>query len=106
MGPKDLGQVIDKLPRPSHPALLVGTDTLDDGAVYRLSDGLALVQTVDFFTPTVDDPFTFGQIAAVNALNDIYAMGGRPLTAMNIVCFPVQNHGQGRFEKRSCRRTG
>lgn len=58
--------------------------------MYKISDDLALVQTVDFFTPTVDDPFTFGQIAAVNALNDIYAMGGTPLTAMNIVCFPIK----------------
>jgi selenide,water dikinase len=58
--------------------------------VYKISDDLALVQTLDFFTPTVDDPFIFGQIAAVNAINDIYAMGGRPLTAMNIVCFPIQ----------------
>jgi selenide,water dikinase len=58
--------------------------------VYKLSDDLALVQTVDFFTPTVDDPYTFGQIAATNALNDVYAMGGRPITAMNIVCFPIK----------------
>ncbi len=58
--------------------------------MYKITDDLALVQTVDFFTPTVDDPFTFGQIAAVNALNDIYAMGGTPLTAMNIVCFPIK----------------
>ncbi len=58
--------------------------------MYKISDDLALVQTVDFFTPTVDDPYTFGQIAATNALNDIYAMGGKPLTAMNIVCFPIK----------------
>jgi len=58
--------------------------------VYKISDNLALVQTVDFFTPTVDDPFIFGQIAAVNAINDIYAMGGQPLSAMNIVCFPIK----------------
>ncbi|OGP91284.1 MAG: selenide, water dikinase SelD [Deltaproteobacteria bacterium RBG_19FT_COMBO_43_11] len=62
----------------------------EDAGVYKLSADLALVQTVDFFTPTVDDPYTFGQIAATNALNDVYAMGGKPLTALNIVCFPVQ----------------
>ncbi len=78
------------LPRVEDPALLVGSDTLDDAAVYRLSDELALVQTVDFFTPVVDDPFDFGRIAAANAFSDIYAMGGRPLTALNIVCFPKE----------------
>jgi selenide,water dikinase len=76
------------LPRTVDPALLVGTDTLDDAAVYRLSDDVALVQTVDFFTPVVDDPYDFGRIAAANAFSDVYAMGGRPLTALNIVCFP------------------
>ena len=60
----------------------------EDAGVYKLSDDLAIVQTVDFFTPIVDDPYTFGQIAVANALSDVYAMGGRPLTAMNIVCFP------------------
>jgi hypothetical protein len=69
---------------------VTGYEHAEDAGVYKLSDDLALVQTVDFFTPTVDDPFTFGRIAAVNALNDIYAMGGRPLTAMNIVCFPIK----------------
>jgi selenide,water dikinase len=76
------------LPPASDPRLLVGSDTLDDAAVYRLSDDLALVQTVDFFTPVVDDPYDFGRIAAANAFSDVYAMGGRPLTALNIVCFP------------------
>ena len=76
------------LPKVEDPALLVGSDTLDDAAVYRLTDDLALVQTVDFFTPVVDDPYDFGRIAAANAFSDIYAMGGRPLTALNIVCFP------------------
>jgi len=66
----------------------VGRETSDDAGVYKLRDDLALIQTLDFFTPIVNDPYTFGQIAAVNALSDIYAMGGRPLTAMNIVCFP------------------
>lgn len=70
------------------PNLLVGTETADDAAVYRLNDTTALVQTLDFFTPIVDDPFTFGKIAAANSLSDVYAMGGRPVTAMNIVCFP------------------
>lgn len=75
-------------PRNDDPNLLVGTETSDDAGVYRLTDGLALVQTLDFFPPLVDDPFTFGQIAAANALSDIYAMNARPLTAMNIVGFP------------------
>jgi len=68
------------LPRQRDPNVLVGFDTADDAGVYKLSPDLALVQTVDFFTPIVDDPFTFGQIAAVNALSDVYAMGGRPLS--------------------------
>jgi selenide,water dikinase len=69
--------------------VLVGLDTPDDAGVYRLRDDLAIVQTVDFFTPIVDDPYAFGQIAAANALSDVYAMGGRPVTALNIVAFPV-----------------
>jgi selenide,water dikinase len=81
--------VLRQLPAPTDPNLLVGTDTADDAGVYRLSDELALVQTVDFFTPVVDDPYWFGAIAAANALSDIYAMGGRPLTALNIAGFPV-----------------
>jgi len=76
------------LPKTEDPALLVGADTLDDAAIYRLTDEIALVQTVDFFTPVVDDPYDFGRIAAANAFSDVYAMGGRPLTALNIVCFP------------------
>ena len=78
------------LPLIQDPNLLTGFEHADDAGVYKLSADLALVQTVDFFTPTVDDPFTFGQIAATNALNDVYAMGGKPLTAMNIVCFPIK----------------
>ena len=70
---------------------MVGLDTSDDAGVYRLSNDLAIIQTVDFFTPVVDDPYFFGQIAAVNAMSDVYAMGGRPLTAMNIICFPVKS---------------
>lgn len=71
-----------------HENLLVGCDSFADAAVYRLREDLALVQTLDFFTPVVDDPYLFGQIAAANALSDVYAMGAQPLTAMNIVCFP------------------
>ena len=78
------------LPLIQDPNLLTGFEHAEDAGVYKISADLALVQTVDFFTPTVDDPFTFGQIAAVNALNDIYAMGAKPLTAMNIVCFPIK----------------
>ncbi len=79
---------MEKLPKASHPDLLVGVNTIDDAGVFRVSDDLALVQTVDFFTPIVDDPYTYGAIAAANALSDIYAMGGEPLTALNIVCYP------------------
>lgn len=73
----------------SHPNLIAGMEHGEDAGVYLLREDLAIIQTVDFFTPIVDDPYTFGQIAATNALGDVYAMGGRPLTAMNIVCFPV-----------------
>lgn len=72
-----------------HPDLIVGIDTADDAGVYKLNEDIALIQTVDFFTPIVDDPYTFGQIAAANSLSDVYAMGGKPLTAMNIVAFPA-----------------
>ncbi|MEF2967889.1 selenide, water dikinase SelD [Paenibacillus sp. M1] len=90
IGPADLMQVIRNLPKSEpNPDLLVGLDTSDDAGVYRLSDDLALVQTVDFFTPIVDDPYSFGQIAAANAISDIYAMGGKPLTVLNIVAFPI-----------------
>jgi selenide,water dikinase len=78
------------LPIQSHPDLLVGMETADDAGVFRLTPEIALIQTVDFFTPVVNDPYTFGQIAAANALSDVYAMGGRPLTALNIVCYPSQ----------------
>ncbi|WP_179035694.1 selenide, water dikinase SelD [Paenibacillus sp. URB8-2] len=90
IGPADLMQVIRNLPKSvPNPDLLVGLDTSDDAGVYKLTDELALVQTVDFFTPIVDDPYSFGQIAAANALSDIYAMGGKPLTVLNIVAFPI-----------------
>ena len=77
-----------RLPQPNDPNLIVGSETSDDAGVYRLTDELALVQTVDFFTPIVDDPSTFGQVAAANALSDVYAMGGRPISALSIVAFP------------------
>jgi selenide,water dikinase len=78
-----------ELPREMDPNLIVGQETSEDAGVYRLSGDLALIQTLDFFTPIVNDPYDFGRIAAANALSDVYAMGGRPLTAMNIVCFPI-----------------
>lgn len=81
-------QVLHSLPKSKHADLIVGVETSDDAGVFRLRPDLAVVNTVDFFTPIVDDPYTFGQIAAANALSDIYAMGAEPKTAMNIVCFP------------------
>ena len=83
-----LDAVLGKLARQNDPNVLVGFDKADDAGVYRISPQQALVQTVDFFTPVVDDPYTFGQIAATNSLSDVYAMGGRPLSALAIVCFP------------------
>jgi selenide,water dikinase len=80
--------VLGKLARQHDPNVLVGFDHADDAGVYQIAPDQALVQTVDFFTPIVDDPYTFGQIAATNALSDIYAMGGRPLTSLALVCFP------------------
>lgn len=81
--------MLGSLPRVPNPNVLVGFDTADDAGVYRLTDDLALVQTVDFFTPIVDDPFTFGAIAAANSLSDVYAMGGLPISALSIVAFPA-----------------
>jgi selenide,water dikinase len=91
MGPGDLSRALAALPVSNDPRLLVGRETFDDAGVFRLSDDLALVQTVDFFAPIVDDPFDFGQVAAANALSDVYAMGGQPLTALNIVAFPTKD---------------
>jgi selenide,water dikinase len=82
--------VLSGLPLQSDPNLLVGIETSDDAGVYRLSPEIALIQTLDFFTPIVNDPYDFGRIAAANSFSDVYAMGGKPLTAMNIVCFPVK----------------
>jgi selenide,water dikinase len=81
-------QVLHSLPKFKNPDMLVGTETGDDAGVYRLRPDLAIVNTVDFFTPIVDDPYVFGQISAANSLSDVYAMGGEPKTCMNIVCFP------------------
>src|ERR1700739_3894159 len=83
-----LRQVLSALRGRAAPDLLVWFETSDDAGIFRIGPNQALVQTIDFFTPLVDDPFTFGQIAAANALSDVYAMGGRPLTALALVCFP------------------
>jgi len=89
LGAGVLSRILEKLPRgEKDPNLLVGYDSRDDAAVYRVTEDLALVQTVDFFPPMVEDPYTFGQIAAANALSDVYAMGGEVKTALNLVCFP------------------
>ena len=88
LGPGALARVLDRLPKTRDPKLLIGYDGSDDAAVYKLTDDLAMVQTLDFFPPMVEDPYIFGQIAAANALSDIYAMGGQVKTALNIVCFP------------------
>jgi selenide,water dikinase len=84
-----LDQVLAGVPRVANNRVLVGFDTADDAAVYKLTEESALVQTLDFFTPIVDDPFTFGAIAAANSLSDVYAMGGTPLTALSILCYPA-----------------
>jgi selenide,water dikinase len=89
--PGDLDKALCGIEFPSDENLLVGMDRADDAGVYKVSDDLAIIQTVDFFTPVVDDPYWFGQIAAANALSDIYAMGGVPKTAMNLVAFPVKD---------------
>lgn len=89
LGAGVLSHILEKLPRgEKDPDLLVGYDSRDDAAVYRITEDIALVQTVDFFPPMVEDPYTFGQIAAANALSDVYAMGGEVKTALNLVCFP------------------
>lgn len=88
IGPGTLARILERLPKFSDERLLVGIETSDDGAVYQISDELAMIQTLDFFPPMVDDPYVFGQVAAANALSDIYAMGGEPKTALNIVAWP------------------
>jgi selenide,water dikinase len=93
LGAAELDEVLASLDGAGHPDLLVGPQTADDAGVYRVRDDLALVQTVDFFTPIVDDPYDFGRIAATNALSDVYAMGGSPLTALNLVAFSLEELG-------------
>jgi len=88
LSPADLAQVLSRLPRQSNDNVIVGFETADDAGVVRLSDDLAIVQTVDFFTPVADDPTIYGRVAAINALNDVYAMGGQPVSALSIVCYP------------------
>ncbi len=89
-----LGRILPKLPEQTNKDLLVGVSTADDAGVFRLRDDLAIVQTVDFFTPIVDDPFDYGRIAAVNSLSDVYAMGGVPVSALNIIAFPDGQLGE------------
>ncbi len=93
IGPGELREVLARLPAQADADVLVGAETCDDAGVYRISDELALVQTVDFFTPIVDDPRDFGRIAAANALSDVYAMGARPVTALNLVGFSLERLG-------------
>lgn len=88
LSPAILDSVLPKLVQPANPKVLVGFDKADDAGVYQVAEDLAVVQTVDFFTPMVDDPYTFGQVAATNALSDVYAMGGEPISALAMVCFP------------------
>jgi len=90
MSPAVLDKILSNLPAQEDPRLLVGFTNKDDAGIFLIQDGLALVQTVDFFTPIVDDPYKFGQIAAANSLSDVYAMGGRPLTALSVVCYPEE----------------
>ncbi len=88
LAPRDLAQVLSKLPKQNNPSIVVGYENADDAGVFRLNEDISLVQTLDFFTPIADDPYIYGRIAAINSLNDIYAMGGSPLTALSIVCYP------------------
>ena len=100
------------MPKQSHPKVLVGFDKSDDAGVYLLNDGMALVETVDFFTPIVDDPATFGQVTAANSLSDVYAMGGRPITALAVACYPakgdpevleqIMRGGQSKMSEAGC----
>jgi len=112
LSPKILSQALASMPRIFNENVLVGYDTSDDAGVYKLTEDLALVQTVDFFTPVVDDPFTFGAIAAANALSDVYAMGGRPISALSILAYPakgdldalsqIMNGGASKMQEADC----
>ncbi len=88
LAPSDLAQVLSKLPKQNSENVIVGFEHADDAGVFRLSDDMALVQTLDFFTPVADDPEIYGRVAAINSLNDVYAMGGTPISALSIVCYP------------------
>ena len=92
-------------PQENVPELLVGHETSDDAGVYQLTDSIALIQTIDYFTPVVDDPYMFGQIAAANALSDVYAMGGTPKTALNMVGYPVKKLGGEMLSRNITRRS-
>ncbi len=98
IGQEDLLGILSRMPPVNDPAVLVGTAAGDDAGIYKLSDDLALVQTVDVFTPCVDDPYVFGQIAAANSVSDVYAMGGRPITALSVIGFPIETLGGGPME--------
>src|SRR5689334_10648283 len=95
LSPAELHPLLADLPRPDDPRVLVGSDTADDAAAFLVSPDLAIVTTVDFFTPIVDDPYDFGRIAATNALSDVYAMGGAPITALNLVAYSLEQLGDG-----------
>ncbi|WP_419175641.1 selenide, water dikinase SelD [Desulfosediminicola sp.] len=95
MGPADLSDALKGFNSPIDPDLLVGFETSDDAAVYRISDDVAMINTVDFITPPVDDPYWFGQISAANSISDVYSMGGKPLTALNVVMFPTKHLDMG-----------
>jgi selenide,water dikinase len=99
IGADDVAGIRELLPPTADPDLLVGLEPADDAAVYRLSDGLALVQTIDFFTPIVDDPYDFGRIAAANAISDVYAMGATPVIALNVVAYSLERLGRGPLEQ-------
>ena len=112
LSPKILDRALSRMPKQANANVLVGFDTADDAGIYRLNDDLALVQTVDFFTPMVDDPYIFGQIAAANALSDVYAMGGKPITALSILAWPAEEDpdilekilagGQAKIQEAGC----
>ena len=106
MGPGDLAAALAPLERRSDPRILVGRETFDDAGVWQLSPELALVQTLDFFAPIVDDPYDFGRVAATNALSDVFAMGGEPITAMNIVRISRRAAAAQRAHRNSTGRSG